>query len=116
MQAIAVLPTQTPSKAGGFITRLQATRHIGTCEWLMGTWLERWERPNCWMALSADQGSSSVRWHLRRWLGTLHSKNHCQWLLRIQLSTKINEWAEIHENLCSYIHRRHVQEILDFFM
>lgn len=34
-------------------------------------WLERCERPNCWMALSADQGSSSVRWHRRRWFSTL---------------------------------------------
>jgi hypothetical protein len=29
-------------------------------------WLERWLRPNCWMALSADHGSSSVMWHRRR--------------------------------------------------
>jgi hypothetical protein len=32
------------------------------------TWLARWERPNCWMALSALQGSSSVRCTRRRWL------------------------------------------------
>ncbi len=32
------------------------------------TWLERWLRPSCWMALSADQGSSQVRWTRRRWL------------------------------------------------
>ena len=34
------------------------------------TWLERWLRPSCWMALSADQGSSMVRWTRRRWLAT----------------------------------------------
>jgi hypothetical protein len=34
-------------------------------------WLERWLRPNCWMALSADQGSSSVMWKRRRWLAAL---------------------------------------------
>ena len=35
-------------------------------------WLLRCERPNCCIALSADQGSSSVRWHRRRWFFTLH--------------------------------------------
>jgi hypothetical protein len=41
------------------------------------TWFERCERPNCWMARSADQGSSSVRWHRRRWLGTLRAAAAC---------------------------------------
>ena len=31
------------------------------------TWLDRWDLPSCWMALSADQGSSMVRCTLRRW-------------------------------------------------
>mmetsp|Transcript_42121 Transcript_42121/g.80583 ORF Transcript_42121/g.80583 Transcript_42121/m.80583 type:complete len:388 (+) Transcript_42121:1225-2388(+) len=31
------------------------------------TWLLRWERPNCWMALSADHGSSNVMCSRRRW-------------------------------------------------
>lgn len=31
-------------------------------------WLERCERPNCWIALSALHGSSSVMWMRRRWL------------------------------------------------
>ena len=30
-------------------------------------------RPNCWMALSALHGSSSVMWQRRRWLGTRRS-------------------------------------------
>ena len=34
------------------------------------TWFDLWERPSCWMALSADQGSSIVRCTLRRWFGT----------------------------------------------
>ena len=42
------------------------------------TWLERWVRPNCWMALSALQGSSSVRWQRRRWLGSLHNVHHAR--------------------------------------
>ena len=29
------------------------------------TWLERWLRPSCWMALSALQGSSQVKWTRR---------------------------------------------------
>ena len=37
---------------------------------MQGTWLERWERPSCWMALSADQGSSMVTCTLRRWFLT----------------------------------------------
>lgn len=32
------------------------------------TWLDRWLLPSCWMALSADQGSSMVRCSRRRWL------------------------------------------------
>ena len=32
------------------------------------TWLERWDLPSCWMALSADQGSSMVRCTRLRWL------------------------------------------------
>ena len=32
-----------------------------------------WDRPNCWMALSALQGSSRVRWHRLLWLPTLLS-------------------------------------------
>lgn len=31
------------------------------------TWFDLWERPNCWMAFSALQGSSKVRWTLWRW-------------------------------------------------
>jgi len=38
------------------------------------TWLLLWLRPNCWMALSADQGSSRVMWQRRRWLGTLQQQ------------------------------------------
>ena len=30
------------------------------------TWLERWVRPSCWIALSADHGSSIVKWRRRR--------------------------------------------------
>lgn len=37
------------------------------------TWLLRWERPNCWMALSADQGSSRVMWQRRRLFFTLRA-------------------------------------------
>ena len=36
----------------------------------MCTWLERWDLPSCWMALSADQGSSMVRCTRLRWLAT----------------------------------------------
>merc|ERR1719186_7016 len=36
-------------------------------------WLERCVRPNCWMAESADQGSSMVMWTLLLWLATLLS-------------------------------------------
>lgn len=32
------------------------------------TWLDLWLRPNCWTALSALQGSSSVRCRRRFWL------------------------------------------------
>ncbi len=60
----AVLRPKHQAKQAEFIDRPHVTE--GRCERRMGTWLERWERPNCWMALSADQGSSSVRWHLRR--------------------------------------------------
>lgn len=34
------------------------------------TWFDLWERPSCCMALSADQGSSMVRWTRLRWLAT----------------------------------------------
>lgn len=37
------------------------------------TWLLRCVRPNCWMARSADQGSSSVMWTRRRWFRTRRS-------------------------------------------
>ena len=33
------------------------------------TWLLRWVLPSCWMALSALQGSSMVRWTLRLTVG-----------------------------------------------
>ena len=36
-------------------------------------WFDRWDRPSCWMALSADQGSSSVRCTRRRWFGMRRS-------------------------------------------
>lgn len=42
-----------------------------THRWSMLTWLLLCERPNCWMALSALQGSSSVRCTRRRWFATL---------------------------------------------
>jgi hypothetical protein len=35
------------------------------------TWLLRWLRPSCWMALSALQGSSMVMWTRRRLLGAV---------------------------------------------
>ena len=31
------------------------------------TWLDLWLRPSCWMALSALQGSSHVKWTRRLW-------------------------------------------------
>jgi len=34
------------------------------------TWFDRWDRPICWIVLSADQGSSSVMWTRRRWFLT----------------------------------------------
>lgn len=37
-----------------------------TCPALRPTWLARWLLPSCWMALSADQGSSMVRCARRR--------------------------------------------------
>ena len=36
-------------------------------------WFDRCVRPSCWMALSADQGNSSVMWTRRRWFATLLS-------------------------------------------
>ena len=46
--------------------------HIITMCWTGGnglcTWLERWDLPSCWMALSADQGSSMVRCTRLCWL------------------------------------------------
>jgi hypothetical protein len=36
-------------------------------------WFDLCDRPNCWTALSALQGNSTVRWTRRRWLGTLKS-------------------------------------------
>ena len=40
--------------------------------------MERWERPNCWMALSADQGSSRVRWQRLRLFWTLQGAAQTQ--------------------------------------
>jgi hypothetical protein len=37
------------------------------------TWLERWERPNCCSAFSADHGSSSVTCSRRRWFASRRS-------------------------------------------
>lgn len=37
------------------------------------TWLDRWVRPNCWIARSALQGSSNVMWTRRLWFWTRRS-------------------------------------------
>lgn len=47
------------------------------------TWLLRWLRPNCWIALSALQGSSSVMWQRRRWLATLQCQAGSRQAVRV---------------------------------
>lgn len=42
----------------------QKEKHLrGKREWSFA-WLDRWDRPSCWIALSADHGSSIVKWIL----------------------------------------------------
>jgi len=36
--------------------------------WGAEDWFDRWERPSCWTALSADHGNSRVMCRRRRWL------------------------------------------------
>ena len=42
-------------------------RNGGAAPLIQQTWFERWERPSCCTALSADQGSSRVMCTRRRW-------------------------------------------------
>jgi hypothetical protein len=81
-------PTRLPVPCDSYALTRLCPAYAGACALLCGrpepahlysgpeAWLVRCVRPSCWMALSADQGSSMVRWRRRRCEGVAGRRTH----------------------------------------